>query len=216
MRRAFVQTRRLCIYLLGMLVLALGIVLCARCNLGVTPITTIPYALARFVPLSFGTLTSLHHLANVIVQYVLEKRLWNPRVLLQLPECVLFGMLVDLVDATVVLQPQHLGVEVALMLVSIVFIACGTLVMVSMDLIANPPDSCVHLISELLHGDMGVVKRTYDITMVCITVVIDLVYAQDLYGLGIASIVSMFGVGWLLTHLQRLFGRRLVQLRKGE
>ena len=212
-RRAALLARRVLIWLCGMVVLAFGIVLCSRCGLGVTPITTIPYSLARCLPLSFGTLTSLHHLANVIVQYVLEKRLWNPRILLQLPECVIFGMLVDVVDALIGWAPTHLAVQVALMVGSIVLIATGTFLMVGMDLIANPPDSCVHLISELVHGDMGVVKRTYDITMVAITLVIDLVVYNDFYGLGIASIVSMFGVGWLLTQLNRLFGRQIDALR---
>lgn len=215
-RNVAIQVRRFLIYLVGMVVLAFGIVLCAQCNLGTTPISSIPYVMTRFTPLTFGALTSLHHFANIAVQYALDRKLWNPRVLLQLPECLLFGALVDAVGTLVPYSPTAFPAMVALMVASIFLIAAGTVLMVSMNLIPNPPDGCVRLITEKVHGDMGVVKRFYDITMVAVAAVLDLVLFQDLYGLGIASLVSMFCVGKLISMLQKRFGHTLIALREGD
>lgn len=216
MKRYLVLTRRFALYVFGMVLLALGITLCAQCNLGTTPISSIPYVLTRCTPFTFGMLTSMSHIVNIVLQYVLERKLWNPRVLLQLPECFLFGALVDLVAYVITYSPTDIVGMVALMCVSIVLIAAGTTIMVGMNLIPNPPDGAVRLISTLVRGDMGIVKRFYDIIMVLGAALIDLIGFHDLYGLGIASLISMYGVGKLISVMQKHFGQALIALREGD
>ena len=55
---------RLMIYLAGIFMVSLGIVLCKKSELGISPISSVPYVLEYIVPVSFGTLTMFFHLAN--------------------------------------------------------------------------------------------------------------------------------------------------------
>ena len=65
---------RLGIYIIGVISVSLGIVLCVKCELGVSPISSIPYVLGYLTPLTFGTLTMLFHFCNSMIQYILEKK----------------------------------------------------------------------------------------------------------------------------------------------
>lgn len=47
------------VYFAGLLSVSLGIVLCVKCGYGISPISSVPYALEFVVPLSFGTLSWL-------------------------------------------------------------------------------------------------------------------------------------------------------------
>lgn len=64
---------RLGIYIAGIILVSLGIILCVKCELGVSPISSVPYVLGYVTPLTFGTLTMLFHFCNSMIQYVLEK-----------------------------------------------------------------------------------------------------------------------------------------------
>ena len=81
--------------------------------------------------------------------------------------------------------------------------------MLRMDLIQNPPDGTVRQISRMTGKELGVVKRCYDAAMVLLTLLLDLICFQDIYGLGLATVVSAFGVGKTVTILQKAIGDNL-------
>ncbi len=111
---------RLGIYIIGMIFVSLGIVLCVKCELGVSPISSIPYVLGYLTPLTFGTLTMVFHFLNSIVQYILEKRLFNVKVLLQIPVAFLFGVIIDFFKNIMSFQAENLIFKILLMIMSII------------------------------------------------------------------------------------------------
>lgn len=205
------SVRRIIIYLLGIVSVSLGIVFCAGCRLGISPISSVPFTLQRLLPLSFGTLTMLFHLCNILAQYVLERRAWNPKVLLQVPIAVLFGWLINFFQGLLALAPETLPVKLLYLLVSVFLTALGMVLMLNMDLIQNPPDGTVRQVSRMTGKELGFVKRCYDAAMVLLTLVLDLAFFQDAYGLGLATVVSAFGVGKMVTILQKAIGKKLLQ-----
>ena len=51
------RTRRFIVYAIGMLVLALGLTLKIKANLGVSPIISVPYSISQITGYNFGDLT---------------------------------------------------------------------------------------------------------------------------------------------------------------
>lgn len=197
---------RLCIYCLGLLCVSIGITLCAKCQLGLSPISSIPYVLKFIVPLSFGTLTMLFHLLNSLIQYILEKKAVNIKVLLQVPVAVLFGVVLDWLDQVIVFDAGVAAYRWIALLLSIFFTALGMVFMVDMELVQNPPDGTVNRISSLLHTDMGKVKNIYDVTCVVVSIAVSLIFLRRVEGFGAATIASAIFVGRTLSLLQRSVG----------
>lgn len=67
--------KRVLIYTIGILFVSLGIVLCKKCGMGISPISSIPFVLADIVPMTFGSLTTLFHFTNIMMQMVLIRKI---------------------------------------------------------------------------------------------------------------------------------------------
>lgn len=194
---------RLGIYIIGMIFVSLGIVLCVKCELGVSPISSVPYVLGYLTPLTFGTLTMLFHFLNSIVQYILEKRLINVKVLLQIPVAFLFGVIIDFFKNIMSFQAENLIFKISLMIMSIIFTALGMHFMLSMKIVQNPPDGTVNILAHLLSKNVGKIKVNYDIIMVVASVAIGFIFQQDLKGFGIATVLSAIFVGKTLSLMKK-------------
>lgn len=194
---------RLEIYFLGMILVSLGIVLCVKCELGVSPISSVPYVLGFLTPLTFGTLTMLFHFCNSIIQYILEKKLINAKVLLQVPVAFLFGIIIDFLKNIMSFTAENLICKILLMVMSILFTALGMHFMLSMKLVQNPPDGTVNIIAHLLNKNVGTIKVYYDVIMVILSVVLGAVFLHGLKGFGVATIISAIFVGRTLTLIKK-------------
>ena len=194
---------RLGIYIAGIILVSLGIVLCVKCELGVSPISSVPYVLGYVTPLTFGTLTMLFHFCNSMIQYVLEKKLVNIKVLLQVPVALLFGIIIDFFKSMMSFNVENLMFKILLMIMSIVFTALGMHLMLSMQLVQNPPDGTVNILAGLLNKIIGTVKIFYDILMVAISVILGFIFLHGLKGFGIATIFSAVFVGKTLTLMKK-------------
>lgn len=189
---------RIFIYLLGIIMVSLGIVLCVKCELGVSPISSVPYVLGYMTPLTFGTLTMLFHFANSIFQYVVEKRLINIRVFLQIPIAFLFGIVIDFFKNLLSFEPEGIIVKIILMLLSIFLTALGMHFMLSMQLVQNPPDGTVNLIAKLTNKSVGTIKIMYDCGMTVLSIALSNLVLHKTIGFGVATICSAIFVGKVL------------------
>lgn len=86
---------------------------------------------------------------------------------------------------------------------SIVFTALGMHLMLSMQLVQNPPDGTVNILAGLLNKNIGTVKIFYDILMVAISVILGFIFLHGLKGFGIATIFSAVFVGKTLTLMKK-------------
>lgn len=204
-----VWLKRIGIYLLGMVTVSTGIVLCALCGLGISPISSWPYILADVLPFSFGTLTMMFHLVNIVFQYLLEKNLVNIRVLLQIPVAVAFGAMIDVIKGMITVNTNSIICQIIALMLSVFLTALGMVLIINMDMIQNPPDGCVKAISEKTGIEMGNMKLLYDFFMVITSTIVGYLLLGDFRGLGIATIVSAIFVGKILTGLQKCLGEKL-------
>ena len=192
---------RLVIYFAGLWIVSLGIVLCKKCGFGISPISCVPFVLESVVPLSFGTLTMIFHLVNILIQAVLKKGI-DIKLVLQVPVAVLFGWVIDLLQKLIVITPDMIALRVLALVFSVFFTALGMLFMVSMNLVQNPQDGTVKMLSIRCRREFGTVKIAYDVVCVAAAAVLGLIFLGKLSGIGIATIASALFVGRTVSWLR--------------
>ncbi|MGN0266771.1 MAG: YitT family protein [Lachnospiraceae bacterium] len=203
MQKEKLTVSRIGIYLSGVVMVSLGIVLCKKCNLGISPISSIPYVLEDLLPLTFGTLTMLFHFVNIAFQMILAKKILDLKLFLQIPLAFIFGVVIDFIQEIVHFDETVLLYQIIALILSVFFTALGMVCMLSMNLIQNPPDGAVREISHISGNELGKVKISYDLVCVGISLIIGLIFLKSPKGFGIATIISAVFVGKTVTWLKK-------------
>lgn len=205
--------KRILIYVMGILFVSLGIVLCKKCGMGISPISSIPFVLMYITPLTFGTLTTLFHLINTLLQMLMTRKFSDIKLWLQIPLGFVFGLVIDFFNTLITIDDTVLMYRIFALIFSIFFTALGMVCMLGMNLIQNPPDGTVKQISILLNKELSSIKIGYDITCVVLSVLLGLLFLQKIKGLGIATIASAIFVGkaihWIQPVLNPFFGKKI-------
>lgn len=217
---------RIVLFAAGILSASFGIVLCKKSGLGISPVSSIPFVLEPVTSLSFGTLTFLFHLVNIVLQLILTCVYYRRvevadtrqegseyiRILMQVILAVAFGRIIDWISSVFRISYSSFSIKTLLpgmiMLAgSIFFTAFGMALMLRADLVQNPVDGsvrCLHrLISRSGWPDMGKVKNMYDISCLAVSVILSIALLGRVAGIGIATIASALLVGRTLHLLQK-------------
>ena len=192
--------KRVVSYVLGLNILAAGIVLNTRSGLGVA------YAFSNISSLSFGTATALIYLVLVVLELVLLRKP-EPAVLLQIPFSFAFGIVVDVYDALFPRWSLSLAGQFVLLAVAILCTATGVTLSVRANFVVAPPDGTVQTISRVSGRDYGLVKNVFDLTMMGVTVVMCLSTGSPFYGLGIGTVLSALLNGRIIRLLEMALDR---------
>ena len=97
----------------------------------------------------------LFHLVNILFQLILLREVWNVRILLQIPVAFLFGQVIDLLQRLIHFDSGFLAAQVTVLIFSIFFTALGMVCMIRMDLVQNPPDGLVKILSQKTGRELG-------------------------------------------------------------
>lgn len=199
---------RIPLYLAGAFVLGFGIVLCVKCEMGVSPINSIPYVATHIVDLSLGTLSIIFYVVNIIIELILSERKRYIAILLQLPVSLIFGVVIDMWDA---LLPSagSLVMSIVFLCGSLFFTAFGIMLIVAMHLVPDPPTGAVQEISRASNKNMGTVKIIYDCSCVALSLLLGILGKHSVIGFGVATVASAVFVGRILAFLQGTIGKRL-------
>ncbi len=209
--------KRIVIYIIGILFVSLGIVLCKKCGMGISPISSIPFVLSYVTSLTFGNLTTLFHFINTILQMFLAKRWLDLKIWLQIPLAFFFGWAIDGFNYLIVIDNRVLFYQIVALILSVFFTALGMVCMLEMNLIQNPPDGTVKQVSIMLKKKIGTVKIGYDVICVLISIFVSLVFLHKIEGFGLATIVSAIFVGktvnWIKSVLLHIKNRGWLIIR---
>lgn len=87
--------KRYLLLCVGLVIMAFGVAFSIKAGLGTSPISSVPYVISLFSPLTVGTATIAMHVALIILQILLLRRRYELIQLMQLPVALLFGVLTD-------------------------------------------------------------------------------------------------------------------------
>lgn len=85
------QKTRLALYFLGLFIMTAGIAVSVKSNLGVSPVSSIPYTLTCVWGIEMGKATILFHGVLVLLQICILRRRFQVKNLLQIPLGIVFG-----------------------------------------------------------------------------------------------------------------------------
>lgn len=196
------RERRYLIYSIGVILLAIGIVLNTKTELGVSPIISLPYVISQIWPVPFAFATFLIYAFFVGMQLLLKGRRRQWQDLLQLPFSFIFSLLLNIFDAgyewLVAFGGWHftaLWQNLLFLLAAVVITGIGAALMVNMRLIPNPADGLAKVVGDVCGKDMGFGKNVIDLINVALTCTIGLLALGRLSGVGLGTVIAMIGVG---------------------
>jgi uncharacterized membrane protein YczE len=201
-------TTRFIFYMLGMVVLALGISLNAKTSLGVSPIISTAYCVSVITGYNFGNMTFVLYTLLVCVEIVihLSRKLRKQAALdcLQVLVSLVFTRFLNVFDWII----PDLGSEamkgtfagslvgrILILIAAIIFTGIGAALSLNMRIIPNPGDGIVQTIADAAGKDNGFVKNCVDITCVVVTCLTGLLLEHKIIGIGIGTLMAMIGVG---------------------
>lgn len=205
--------RRAILYFVGLSIMAFGVVVSVRSDLGVTPISSIPYTMTVVSGMDLGIATIIFSVLMVALQIVVLRKDYKIISLLQLPVGIIFGLFLTEMGNVIefIPYPEDFLAKVVLMLISTVFVAFGVFLYVSAELIPLAPEGFIIAVSKVTKKKFGTVKVISDVTMVVISLVTCLIMVQALGSVGIGTVVAAILVG----NEVKVFVRYLGQYKNG-
>lgn len=210
---AFDIARRYALLGCGLAIMAVGIGLSIKADLGVSPISSLPYVLSCAFPLSVGQFTIAMHCAMILAQVVLLRRRYQLFQLWQLPIGIAFGALTDAALAFLSwVQPETYATRWALVLASCALIAAGVTATVRSRLVPLAGEGVMLAISTVTGKEFGKVKICFDTALVALSVIVSLVLMNQVVGVREGTLAAMVLVGLIVRLIAR--GVMAVQARR--
>lgn len=219
------------IYLVGMIVLAVGLTLNTKTGLGVSAILSVSFAVSEIWDLNFGDITLILYALLVVIQILLhvlcrktlgERKLGAVLLLdiLQFPLSLGFTRIINLVSALVpVLSEAYAGrflgsfVGRALfLLLAVVLTGIGAAMTLNMRIVPNPADGIVQTLADATGKKVGFTKNWFDLLNVCMNLVMGFVCTGGIVGVGLGTIVAALGTGRVIAIFNRLFKEKMCRL----
>ena len=203
------------VYVVGMFILALGLTLNTKANLGVSPIISVPYSISQITGLNFGDLTFVVYAMFVVVQIIIHIRLKNHKRIvsdiLQLPLSLIFTRLLN-IFSTYIPTAQNLGIRFIVLTLAIICTGVGAAMSLSMQLVPNPGDGIVQSLAEGFNKSVGLTKNLFDCFNLCITLCISIFIAHQIVGVGIGTVIAVLGVGRVIALFHHIFEYKIEEL----
>ena len=222
-------------YLVGLLVLALGLSLNTKTGLGVSPIISVSYSISTIWNLNFGNMTMVLYCIFVLVEILLHTILCRKELkredialehanemnlklvlimdLLQIPLSLVFTRFLNVFGAWIPdLKTDCAGSfagtfagRVFFLIIAIILTGIGAAMSLNMRIIPNPGDGIVQAISDTIHKSTGFTKNCFDLFNICVTISVGLIFAHHLVGIGLGTVLAVIGVGRAIAAFNYLF-----------
>lgn len=221
-------------YVLGLMVLALGLSLNAKLSLGVSPIVSVAFSIATIWHHNFANITLALYCVFVVAEMVIHliqarqgtlTQSLRRRLVLDILQFPLSLVFTRFMNVYTLVLPEFatdcagtfwggLPGRILLLLVAIVCTGVGAAMTLDVRLIPNPGDGIVQAIADLVRHPVGITKNCVDLCNVCFTVCLSMIAAGQLVGVGLGTVCAMIGVGriigifnhFCLAPIQRLSG----------
>ena len=201
---------RILLYLGGLLIMTLGVALSVKSDLGVSPISSIPYTITCVTGMDLGVATIVFSIFMVILQIILLRKQFKIINLLQLPIGILFGLFLSFCCGLMVCLPEPSGMimKLVLILISTVIVALGVFVYIPAGFVPLAPEGTMLAICKTTKFKFPNVKLCSDITMVVVSGITCLVVIKELGSVGIGTVIAAVLVGNEVKLMTKLFGKR--------
>ena len=208
---------RFVVYLIGLFIMTLGVSMSVKSNLGVSPVSSIPYTITCIIGLEMGKATILFHIVLVILQIAILRKDFQAKNLLQIIVGIVFGYFTTFSNYlfSFLPTPENLLIRLAMMLCSTVVIAFGIFLYLPADIIPLAGEGAMKAISDKTQVLFSKIKVCFDISMVAISLCACLLILHRLCSVGAGTVVAAVLVGSILGVINKLFGEQRDRVLQG-
>ena len=180
----------------GLLVMAYGVSLSIKAGLGTSPISSLPYTVSQFAPLTVGTATIAMHCVLIVLQILLLRGRYRPVQLLQLPVALLFGWLTDVTLMTLEgLTPSGYLAQWIFCLLGVLLVGIGVSCEVRANVIPLAGEGFTLAVCKVFSLPFPPVKVCFDCTLVAISCILGFACRGQLVGVREGTIAAALLVG---------------------
>lgn len=199
---------RLIFYFCGLLIMTLGVAVSVKSDLGVSPISSIPYTMTCVTGMDLGLATIIFSAIMLVLQLPLLRRDFGLANLLQLPVGILFGMFMTFCCTMIEMlpDPENMAVRLIMMFISTFIVAVGVFMYVPAGFIPLSPEGLMLAIARVGGFKFANVKICFDVSMVTISAVSCIAVLGELGSVGIGTIAAAILVGTEVKMLTKYFG----------
>lgn len=209
--------RRGIVYCLGLFLMALGVVFSVKSNLGVSPVSSIPYIVSRITNIELGLITTIVFSFYVLIQILILRKEFKIYNLLQILCASVFGNFITLANKIVVFEaPSTYILRLIFLLISIVLIALGILFYLTPDLVPQPSEGLIGTISKKINMEFSKVKIIFDSTSVGLSALLSFVFLGELDGIREGTIIAAVAIGKVLGILSRKYKESVLKFCFGK
>lgn len=204
-RRIDHPIKRLVLLCVGLSIMAFGVAFSIKAQLGTSPISSVPYVTSAISGLSVGTTTIIMNFMFVAIQIAILRKKYDWFQLLQLPAAIVFGVMIDVAEYIISsITLSNYFQQWLICAAGIVLVALGVSVEVAAKFVTTAGEGVVLAICQVAPIKFGNMKVVFDVTLVCISVVLSLVFLGKLDGVREGTAAAAVFVGLLTKVFNKL------------
>ena len=198
--------KRYLLLLAGLSIMAFGVAFSIKASLGTSPISSVPYVVSLFAPLTVGTATIVMHCVFILLQILILRRNYHPIQLMQLPVAVFFGYLTDFgVWAVRGIHCSTYWQQWIVCLIGILLVAAGVSLEVKAGVVVLAGEGVVLAICNVLPKiKFGYMKVGFDVTLVVIACILSFTFTGHLQGVREGTVAAALLVGLIAKQIGKL------------
>lgn len=200
------------IYAVGIFTLALGATLGTKTRLGISPITSAPFAISSAFGLSLSTGVFVFYSILIALEFLIRGKHRRWRDLLQLPFSFVFSALMGVFEKALPMCGEPIWQRLLVLMVAIVLTGVGIAMVVNMQLVPNPPDGMVQAVSWATKKDMGLCKNAMDLFCVSVAFLIDLLFGTLWTSVGVGTVIFSLLCGRVVSVFNRCCREKMESL----
>nr|WP_319397005.1 DUF6198 family protein [uncultured Desulfobacter sp.] len=205
------------VFIFGLFIMAIGVVLSVKADLGVSPISCVPYVYSLTFPLTLGQTTIILNVLLIFLQMLLLRKRYRLFQLVQFPVVFLFGYFIDLImKYSGGMVPGTYAEQAALCLLSCVVLGIGVFFEIKAALTYLPGEGLAMALTQTFGVDFGKTKIGTDSSLVVLGIASSLFFLDELAGIREGTVVAAVLVGYIVRFLHTRFFlfERWLQARK--
>lgn len=209
MKKQF-KAQRILLFILGIVVLSVGLALNVKCYLGVAPILTTPGVIAEITGWDFPNMLFAFYMLFILLQFVLCREQFRLFDLVQFPIGLGITRLIAICTMLIPTSPESpLIVKIIVLILAIIVTGIGVALHVDMKIAPNPADGLAAAVGERFKVGLGMGKNIVDITSVVISFFIGMIALHSIGSIGIGTLAAGLLVGRVIAVFNKLFLEKL-------
>lgn len=198
--------KRYLLLLAGLSIMAFGVAFSIKASLGTSPISSVPYVVSLFAPLTVGTATIVMHCVFILLQILILRKNYHPIQLMQLPVAAFFGYLTDFgVWAVRGIHCSTYWQQWIVCLIGILLVAAGVSLEVKAGVVVLAGEGVVLAICKVLPKiKFGYMKVGFDVTLVVIACILSFTFTGHLQGVREGTVAAALLVGLIAKQIGKL------------